>query len=262
VPRREEMPPALSIIVPTLNEARSIGRTLDAVLGARGVAEVIVVDGGSLDGTVETSRARGVRVITSERGRGLQMHAGACVARGDALWFVHADTRPSADCAVRITEALRDPSVVAGNFDVLFDGERRAARFLTWLYPRFRRLGLCYGDSAIFVRREAYWRVGGFRDFPVFEDLDLVRRLRKAGRVVHLRAAVITSARRFEGRSFALTFARWSFLQVLYWLGVHPLTLGRMYAPVRGVNVKSKRNDGCAGPAANRVQVDAGREEA
>jgi rSAM/selenodomain-associated transferase 2 len=224
----------LSIIIPTLDEARSIGPTLDAVRSAARGAEVIVVDGGSLDATAEIARGRGARVVTSDRGRGLQMHAGACAARGDALWFVHADTRPSAVCAGLIAEALGDPAVVAGNFGVLFDGERRAARFLTWLYPRLRRLGLCYGDSAIFVRREAYRRVGGFRAFPIFEDLDLVRRLRKAGRVVHLSAVVTTSSRRFEGRSFALTFARWSLLQVLYWLGVHPNTLGRMYAPVRG----------------------------
>jgi rSAM/selenodomain-associated transferase 2 len=238
----------LSIIIPTLNEARSIGPTLDAVLGACGGAEVIVVDGGSLDATPEVVRERGVKLITSERGRGAQMHAGARAASGEALWFVHADTRPSAGCAERIAEALRDPSVVAGNFDVRFDGERRAARFLTWLYPQLRKLGLCYGDSAIFVRRAAYEKVGGFRAFPIFEDLDLVRRLGRAGRVVHLAAFVNTSSRRFEGRSFALTFARWSLLQMLYWFGVHPDRLGRMYAPVRG--------------AGQCAQAEAGSEEA
>jgi rSAM/selenodomain-associated transferase 2 len=263
IPPREEEPPALSIIIPTLNEARSIGRTLDAVLSTAGVgAEVIVVDGGSLDETVEVARGRGARVLTSERGRGAQLHAGASAARGEALWFLHADTRPSAACAGRIAEALADPSVVAGNFRVLFDGDGRAARFLTWLYPRLRRLGLCYGDSAIFVRRGAYRRVGGFRAFPVFEDLDLVRRLRKTGRVAHLREVVTTSSRRFEGRSFALTFARWSFLQVLYWLGVHPHTLGRMYAPVRGAGARRKRDGGRARLAAERAQADAGSEEA
>ena len=236
-PPREEEPPALSVIIPTLDEARSIGRTLDALKAAGAGVEVIVVDGGSLDATAEIARGRGARLLTSERGRGLQMHAGACAARGEALWFVHADTRPSAGCAVRIAEALGDPSVVAGNFEVLFDGATRAARFLTWLYPRLRRLGLCYGDSAIFARREAYRRAGGFRDFPVFEDLDLLRRLRKEGRVVRLPAPVTTSSRRFEGRSFALTFARWSVLQVLYWLGIHPRTLARLYAPVRGRGV-------------------------
>jgi rSAM/selenodomain-associated transferase 2 len=236
--------PALSIIIPTLDEARSIGETLDAVLTAARDAEVIVVDGGSLDGTIEIVRARGVRLLASGRGRGLQMHAGASAARGRALWFVHADTRPASDCAARIKEALADPSVVAGNFHLLFDGAGRPARFLTWLYPQLRKLGLCYGDSAIFVRREAYETVGGFRAFPVFEDLDLVRRLRKTGRLVHLRAVVTTSSRRFEGRNFALIFARWTFMQALYWLGVHPRTLGRMYAPVR------------------RAQAEAGGEEA
>ncbi|HLL74533.1 MAG TPA: TIGR04283 family arsenosugar biosynthesis glycosyltransferase [Pyrinomonadaceae bacterium] len=243
VPPPAEVPPALSVIIPTLNEAHSIGRTLDAVACAARGAEVIVVDGGSADGTAEIARGRGARVITSGRGRGLQMHAGARVARGHVLWFVHADTRPADGCAARIEEALRDPSVVAGNFDVFFDGDSRAARFLTWLYPRLRRLGLCYGDSAIFVRRDVYERVGGFRPFPVFEDLDLVRRLREVGRVSHLSAAVTTSSRRFEGRNFALTFARWSLLQLLYWLGVHPRTLGRLYAPVRGASQGVRKDE-------------------
>src|SRR5215212_6345261 len=114
--------PALSIIIPALDEAPSIGATLDAVLKAAPGAEVIVVDGGSRDGTAEVARGRGVKVITSGRGRGLQMHAGACAAGGRALWFLHADTLPSAECAGRITEALGDSSVVAGNFHVIFDG--------------------------------------------------------------------------------------------------------------------------------------------
>jgi rSAM/selenodomain-associated transferase 2 len=251
--------PALSIIIPTLDEARSIGATLDAVLKASSRAEVIVVDGGSLDGTAEIVNGRGVRLLASGRGRGRQMHAGACAARGEALWFLHADTLPSADCAARMAEALGDPSVVGGNFHVIFDGGGRPARFLTWLYPRLRRLGLCYGDSGIFVRREAYTRLGGFRDFPIFEDLDLVRRLRKTGRVAHLSAVVKTSSRRFEGRSFALTFARWSVLQALYWLGVSPHTLGRMYAPIRGAAEMKRR---WSASRRGRVQTGAGGEEA
>lgn len=226
--------PALSIIIPTLNEARSIGATIDALKLVRGSIEVIVVDGGSHDGTIEILRgAQGVRFIQSERGRGLQMLTGANIAQGEALWFLHADTTPPADAAERITEALRDAKAVGGNFRVRFDGERRAARFLTWLYPQLRKIGLCYGDSGIFVRRDAYLRVGGFKPFPIFEDLDLVRKLRRMGRMAHVPATVTTSSRRFEGRSFALTFARWSILQALYWLGVHPRKLERMYAPVR-----------------------------
>lgn len=223
----------LSIIIPTFNEASVIGQTLGAVAMLREVVEVIVVDGGSDDETVQIARERGARVLRSERGRGAQMHAGACAARGEALWFLHADTQPAPDSSQQIVEALRDPHVVAGHFNVGFDSSQFSARFLTWLYRLLRRLGLCYGDSAIFVRRETYERVGGFKPFPIFEDLDLVRRLRKHGRMAHLPVRVVTSSRRFAGRSFALTFARWMFFQVLYWAGINPQTLGRLYAPIR-----------------------------
>lgn len=161
------------------------------------------------------------------------MHAGACAARGRVLWFLHADTHPSPDAAERILETMRDEKIVGGNFTICFDGARRTARFLTWLYPQLRKLGLCYGDSAIFVRAEIYEQIGGFKAYPIFEDLDLVRALKRRGRIAHLSETVMTSSRRFENRSFALTFAKWLALQGLYWLGVHPRTLGRLYAPIR-----------------------------
>ncbi len=233
----EAGPPLLSIIIPTLNEGRSLGATLEAIGRVRGRVETIIVDGGSSDETLEIAARSGARVIRSAKGRGLQMHGGASAARGEALWFVHADTLVPPEGAERIAEALAQGSgVVGGNFNIRFDGERRAARFLTWLYPQLRRLGLCYGDSAIFVRADAYREVGGFKPFPLFEDVDLVRRLRSRGRLVHLPTAVLTSSRRFEGRSFALTFARWAILQGLYWAGVPPRTLNRLYAPVRRAN--------------------------
>src|SRR6266542_1643598 len=141
----------VSVVIPTLNEAHSIGATLDAISQLSRRVEVIVVDGGSDDDTREIARAHG------------------------------------------------DAEVAAGNLRVRFDGPRLAARFLTWLYPRLRWLGLYYGDSAIFVRREAYERVGGFKPFPIFDDLDLMERLRDQGRVVHLPVVVVTSSRRFEG---------------------------------------------------------------
>ena len=228
----------ISIIIPALDEARAIGATLDAAARVKGLAEVIVVDGGSADGPAEVARARGARVVTSARGRGAQMHAGACEARGEVFWFLHADTLAPEGAGNLIIQALEDPHTVGGNFSVCFDGAERSARFLTWLYPQLRRLGLCYGDSGIFVRREAYERAGGFRAFPIFEDLDLLRALRRQGRFVQADASVVTSSRRFEGRSFALTFARWSCLQALYWLGADPRTLGRLYAPIRGARAR------------------------
>lgn len=223
----------ISVVIPTLNEIESIGETLAAVRSLGSEVEVIVVDGGSIDNTVEAAAGSGAKVIHAGRGRGSQMKAGAEIAGGDVFWFVHADTVPGEDAAERIRIALRDPHTVAGNFTIRFDGDRWPARFLTWLYPKLRVLGLIYGDSAIFVRKDAYERIGGFRSFPIFEDLDLISRLKREGRIVTLPARVRTSSRRFDGRSFVLTFSRWIFLQLLYWIGVSPEKLGKVYLPLR-----------------------------
>ncbi len=229
----------ISIIIPTFNEENSIERTLTALMRVEG--EIIVVDGGSQDRTIEIARGFGVRVIGSDRGRGTQMNKGARVARGSTLLFLHADTIPPTDVAVRIDEALtRDPEVVGGNCSVQFEGETGPARFMTWLYPKLARLGLSYGDSGIFVRTRVYHEIGGFKPLPIFEDLDFIRRLRKRGRLVRLPIALVTSSRRFEGRSFLLTFSRWSILQALYWLGVSPYKLNRLYAPLRTAKQRSQ----------------------
>jgi rSAM/selenodomain-associated transferase 2 len=231
--RTESSAPQISIIVPTLNEARALGATLDGLAALSGVREVIVVDGGSLDATVTIARARGVRLVFANRGRGPQLHAGALVARGDIFWFVHADTHPPPDATRRICETLARPSIRAGCFTVRFDNASCQARFLTWFYARLQRLGLCYGDATLFVRRSDYELSGGFRRFPLFEDVDLIARLRQRGRFVRLPTEVIVSSRRFEGRSFVLTLLWWMTLQLLYWLGVPPRRLGHLYAPIR-----------------------------
>ena len=223
--------PSVSLIIPTLNEEKSIGATLESIAHVKGNLEVIVADGGSEDRTIEIARHFGARVITSDRGRGTQMHNGARAARGQTLLFLHADTSslPS-DLVERIDEALlRDVAALGGNFAIRFDGSSRAASFMTWLYPKLRNLGLCYGDSGIFVRAPVYREMGGFNSFPLFEDLDFIRRLQKRGRLIHLPVELVTSARRFEGRSFPFTFARWSILQALYWIGVSPRTLSKFY---------------------------------
>ncbi len=223
----------VSVIVPTLNEEKGIGATLDALFRLRGRAELIAVDGGSSDATVNVLRGRGIRVICTSPGRGVQLHAGASQAVGEVLWFVHADTRPPVEALDHMLEVLRDPAVIGGNFALCFDGGTRSASLLTRLYPHFRKLGLCYGDSGIFVRRAVYERLGGFAPYPIFEDLDLVRRMKRCGRFVHLPCQLMTSSRRFEGRSFTWTFVRWAVMQVLYWVGVNPNSLARMYAPIR-----------------------------
>jgi rSAM/selenodomain-associated transferase 2 len=223
----------VSIIIPTYNEAASIAATLDVVAQLAGDFEVLVVDGGSQDRTRELAEELGVAVLQAMRGRGPQLHAGARAARGDILWFLHADTRPPRQAVARILDAVRRQDVVGGNFQLRFDGPTMPARFMTWFYAHIGRFGLCYGDSGLFVRRDVYDAVGGFRAFPLFEDLDLVSRLAQVGRFRRLRTEVVTSSRRFEGRVFLFTFVGWIVLQLLYWLGVPPVWLSRMYAPIR-----------------------------
>lgn len=223
----------VSVIIPTLNEAAAIEATIRSVRLMPGIAEVIVVDGASVDGTAERAAGAGAKTIIAERGRGAQLAAGAASASGDVLWFLHADTVPPADGAARIVDALRDPAVAAGNFGVRFEGADYGAALLTRLYPHLRRLGLCYGDSAFFVRRAAYEAAGGFRPWPIFEDLDLFGRLRAEGRFVHLDGTVRASGRRWAKRGFVRTFLRWTLLQLLFWAGVPAHRLARLYPQAR-----------------------------
>lgn len=222
----------LSIIIPTLNEAVTLPDLAQSLAIYGGAVEIIVADGGSTDGTTELARACGFRVVTAPRGRGPQMNAGARAATGTVLLFLHADTRLPADAPAQIERALADLTVCGGNFSLVFAGPGWAARWLTWLYPFLRWGGMCYGDSGIFVRREVFETLGGYRNFPLFEDVEFFQRLRRVGRFRRLPAQALTSARRFEGR-FIRTFVLWSLLQFLYWLGVSPRHLARLYRVAR-----------------------------
>lgn len=224
----------VSIIVPALNEAAGISEFLRNLLAIEGEKEIIVVDGGSRDATVlVASEFGGVTVLHANPGRGTQMHTGALAAAGEVFWFVHADTLPPRTALAEINQALDDPGVVGGNFGLLFSGPTRAARQLTAIYPALRLLRLSYGDSGIFIRRSTYEQIGGFRPFALFEDLDLLRRMRKAGRFVHIPTRIVTSSRRFEQRNFALVWLHWTTLQILYWAGAPPNWIARWYRHVR-----------------------------
>lgn len=221
----------ISVIVPTLNEHARVVRLLDDLGRERTSHEVIVADGGSDDGTAEAARSRGVRVVASEPGRGRQLALGAKQAKGDVLLFLHADSEFPAGGLARIAETLEaDPSLAGGNFRVVFDGDTGFARWLTGFYAWFRRRGLYYGDSGVFVRRKVYDALGGIRPIALMEDYDFTRRLEAAGRTCCIaEPPLVTSSRKFEGRHPVAIFLGWLKIHALYRLGVSPERLARIY---------------------------------
>lgn len=171
-------------------------------------------------------------------GAAAKLRAGAEKFRVEILCFLHADTIPAAEIVGQMKNALKDGETVGGNFTIRFDGDSAAARFLTYHYPLLRKIGLVYCYSAIFVRRDAYQKTGGFKSIMLFEDLALANRLKRKGNLVNLLSTVTTSSRRFENRSFWLTFARWSVFQRLYWLGINPNFLAKIYYQIRATSKK------------------------
>jgi len=225
------MTPRLTIVVPALNEAAHIEASLRALapLRRRGV-EVIVVDGGSSDGTAALAEPLADRVLSAPRGRARQMNAGAAQARADTLLFLHADTTLPAQVLDAIEAALVDPHAHWGRFDVHIAGAPRLLKLVAWLMNlRSRWSGIATGDQAIFVRRSAFQRVGGFPDQPLMEDIELSRRLRRWSAPACLRERVTTSGRRWEQRGVWRTIALMWRLRWLYARGTSPERLAELY---------------------------------
>ena len=224
------MTPVLSIIVPVLNEAAGIVSTLLALapLRARG-AEVIVVDGGSDDATVELAAAQADRVVAAALGRARQMNAGAALARAPVLLFLHADTRLP-EGAARLIQAAVECGSSWGRFDVRIDGRARMLRVVAKMMNlRSRLTGIATGDQAMFATRMAFHRAGGFPDQPLMEDIELSRRLRLLAPPACLRDRVVTSGRRWERHGVWHTiFLMWR-LRWRYWRGASPQALAEVY---------------------------------
>ena len=221
----------LSIIIPVLNEGDDIAAALDALGHLRTAGtEVIVVDGGSRDATVERAQLRADRVVLATRGRALQMNAGAERASGDVLLFLHADTRLPAEADRVVLNGLDQSRRVWGRFDVKIDGRSRLLPVVAWLMRlRSRLTGIATGDQAIFLRREAFQVVGGFPTIALMEDIAICKRLKRLGRPLCLRACVTTSGRRWEKNGVLSTILLMWRLRFAYFLGADPKQLARQY---------------------------------
>ena len=223
----------ISVIIPVLNEEKTIGATLKALLELR-PHEVIVVDGGSADRTGEIALEFGAKVLRSERGRARQMNHGAAHASGAILLFLHADTRLPESVLVDIENALGDGLYLGGRFDVELEGSHWMLKTIGALINyRSRATKIGTGDQAIFVRRQVFERIGGYPDIPLMEDVALCRALKRLGRIACLRSRVVTSARRWETDGVWSTIFRMWTLKFLYLAGVSPKRLKKFYADTR-----------------------------
>jgi rSAM/selenodomain-associated transferase 2 len=221
----------LSIIVPVLDEGEGIAASLDALARMRALGtEVIVVDGGSRDATVQRARMRADRVISAPRGRALQMNAGAAKAAGDVLLFLHADTRLPADADHVVLKGLQRSGRAWGRFNVRIDGRSPLLLAVGWLMNiRSQLTGIATGDQAIFVRREAFNEIGGFAEIPLMEDIALCKRLKRVSRPLCLPERAVTSGRRWDQHGVLPTILLMWRLRLKYFFGADPKELARQY---------------------------------
>lgn len=221
----------LAIVIPTLDEAESLRRTLPAALAV--ADEVVVSDGGSRDGTAEVARELGARVVAGPPGRGGQLNRGAAAVTADVLLFLHADTTLPEGAAGKVREAVSG-GARGGAFLVRFDVDRPTQRLGAWLINRRTRLiRLPLGDQAQFATRKTFEELGGYPDWPILEDLDFALRLRRLGGMALIADPVTTGARRFIEQGVVRTVATNWLIWMLFLLGVSPHRLARLYRQIR-----------------------------
>ena len=227
--------PLVSILIPTLDEERELPALLDGLAALHGRWDIVIADGGSRDATVALARAHASkpRVLTTGGGRAAQLNAAARAASGDLLLFLHADSRLPRDAYASLAQAWRE-GIAGGNFALRFDGDRTFERVLGAVYRLQRGHGYYYGDSSVWVRRARFDELGGFREIPIMDDYDFVRRLERGpGRTRCLPGPATTSARRWRAIGIPRTVLAWFVIRWLYVAGVSPARLVRLYRVVR-----------------------------
>jgi rSAM/selenodomain-associated transferase 2 len=229
--------PLISIVIPTLNESANLATTiakLRANAGGFDDYEILVVDGGSGDDTVAIAQAQNATVIPTQPGRGQQLNAGAALAQGEILLFLHADTQLPKDWPAWVTQTLAQPSVVAGAFELAIAAPQLTLRWVEWGVNWRSRWGqMPYGDQGIFLTRQQFQAVGGFPDISIMEDFGLIKRLQKLGRIAIAPVSVTTSGRRWEQLGVVKTTLLNQVMILGFYCGVSPDRLRQWYRTQR-----------------------------
>jgi rSAM/selenodomain-associated transferase 2 len=231
--KQESNQSSFSIIIPVLNEAGQINSLIEQLRNQKhnSFYEIIVVDGDPDGSTIRDIQDLDVKAITTDKGRGKQMNAGAAIASGEILIFLHADTTLPENALGKINRTLLNPDYVGGAFDLKIDSDRLFLRYISVrasLRSRWNRIP--YGDQAIFIRKKYFDHIGGFKEIQLMEDVDLMQRIKKDGKKIFiLPDKVITSARRWESDGVFYTTIRNQILVRLFYLGISPKRLAKYY---------------------------------
>ena len=228
-----------SIIIPTLNEHAWVKKTILHTRSLNSTVEIIVADGGSSDGTVKIARNLGAKLIESDCGRGNQCNCGASLASGRILIFLHADTLLPANAFNLLSQYFQDERIQIGTFRLAFDQPNPLLRAYCF-FTRFDSIFTRFGDQCIVVRKSFFETLGRFPNWPLFEDVHLLRNARKCTKVVSFPATVETSARRFLKVGIVKTQLINGWLILQYLLGVSPTKLVMQYKTIKNNNLKGQ----------------------
>jgi rSAM/selenodomain-associated transferase 2 len=222
-----------SVIIPVFNEAETIQAAINDISRQhlRDSSEVIVVDGDTAGSTIKVIDDKEIIAIISEKGRARQMNAGAAIATGEILLFLHADTKLPVNALEQIRDVLKSDEYVGGAFDLAIDSDKLLLKYIaSRASSRSRQNRIPYGDQAIFIRKSYFDRIGGYAEIPLMEDVDLMRRIKKnKDRIYIFRDKVTTSPRRWQQEGIVYTTVKNQILIILYYIGVSPRTLAKLY---------------------------------